>query len=352
MRLEYINNIKENDYLGKSILSSEGVVLLRAGVKLSHAYIKKLKQLGVIFIYVEDSRLSDVEVEDERFSQLKQVTLKSMSMVFKSVHDCNGKQLKESLSSVEDMVSYIIESGNVNNSLYDIKTYDNYTYVHSLDTCIMSTFLGLASKLDKWEMKDLAVGAILHDIGKTKIDNAIINKKGKLSQEEYEEMKLHTIYGGEMLKKNFSIPEVAVNIVEQHHERVDGKGYPYGLESCKISKYSKIVCICDVYDAVSNDRAYRNKFKPNDAYELILSGNGTSFDEKMIMNFKNTFAIFPLGSRVLLSNGEEGYVIKQNQGFPDRPVLRVFYGDEKNNFRSYKEIDLVNNSSIVIQSIE
>jgi len=352
MRLEYINNIRENEFLGKSILSNDGVVLLRAGIRLSSAYIKKLKQLGVIFIYVEDARLSDVEVEDERFSELKQVTLKSMSTVFQSIHDCNGKKLKESLNSVEDMVNYIIESGNVNSSLYDIKTFDNYTYVHSLDTCIMSTFLGLSSGLDKWQMKDLAVGAILHDIGKTKIDNAIINKKGKLSKEEYEEVKKHTIYGGEMLKKNFSIPLSAVNIVEQHHERVDGKGYPYGLESNQISKYSKIVCICDVYDAISNDRAYRHKFKPNDAYELILSGNGTSFDEKMIMNFKNTFAIFPLGSRVQLSNGEEGYVIKQNQGFPDRPIIRVFYGDDRNNISNYKEIDLLNNSNIVIQSIE
>jgi len=262
-----------------------------------------------------------------------------------------GKKLKESLNSIGNMVNYIIEAGDVNSSLYDIKTHDNYTYVHSLDTCIMATFLGVSSNLDKWEMKDLAVGAILHDIGKTKIDNNIINKKGKLTNEEYSEMKMHPVYGGEMLRKNYSISDIAVNVVEQHHERIDGKGYPFGLTGNQISKFAKIVCICDVYDAISNDRAYRAKFKPNDAYELILSGSGTSFDEKMIINFKNTFAIFPLGCRVKLSNGEEGYVIRQNKGFPDRPVIRVFSNEDNSNFGSFKEIDLLNFSSIVIESI-
>lgn len=351
MRLELINSVKENEYLGKSILSNEGTVLLRAGVKLTSTYINRLKNLGVLYVYVEDERLADVEVEDERLFELKSVTLKSMSSVIKSIHDCNGKKLRDSLSSVENLVNYIIDTGDVNNSLFDIKTHDNYTYMHSLDTCIMSTFLGVSANLDRWEMKDLAVGAILHDIGKTKIDAAIINKPGKLTPEEYDEMKKHPAFGGEMLRKNYSISDIAVNIVEQHHERVDGKGYPLGLCGNSISKYAKIVCICDVYDAVSNNRSYRAKFKPNDAYELILSGSGTSFDEKMICNFKNTFAIFPLGCKVKLSNGEEGYVIRQNKGFPDRPVIRIFKEVNGADFKNYTELDLLGISNIVIECI-
>ena len=350
MRLEFINNVKENECLGKSILSSEGTVLLRAGVILTSAYIKRLKNLGVLYVYVEDKRLDDVEAEDERLFELKQVTLKSMSTVIKSIHDCNGKKLKESLSAVENLVNYVIDSGDVNSSLYDIKTHDNYTYVHSMDTCIMSTFLGVSAGFDRWEMKDLATGAILHDLGKTKIDPAIINKKGRLTSEEYAEMKLHTIYGSEMLKKNYSIPDTVVNIVEQHHERMDGGGYPYGLEGSRISKFAKVVCICDVYDAVSNDRSYREKFKPNDAYELILSGSGTSFDKNMINHFKNTFAIYPLGCRIKLSNGEEGYVVRQNKGFPDRPIIRIF-SEDSSSFSNFKEIDLLGISNIVIETI-
>lgn len=351
MRLEFINRVKEDEILGKSILTNEGQVLLRAGVKLNNNYINKLKEIGVFYVYVEDERLDDVDVEDERLTELKQITIKSMSNVLKNLHDCNGKKLKESLNIVEEMISYIIELGDVNKSLYDIQTYDNYTYVHSLDTCIMSSFLGISSGFHEWDLKELGIGAILHDIGKTKIPVEILNKEGKLSEKEFTQIKKHTVYGAQILKKNITMPDSIVKIVEQHHERIDGKGYPYGLEGKQISKLAKIVCICDVYDAVSNDRCYRKKFSPNDGYELILSGSGSSFDEQLVKNFKNTFAIYPLGCCVSLSNGEEGYVIKQNKGFPDRPVIRVLYNHKTRHPIPFYEIDLLRNPSIVILGI-
>lgn len=351
MRLEFINRVQQNEVLGKSILTNEGHVLLRAGVRLNNIYINKLKELGVLYVYVEDERLDDVQVEDERLSELKQTTIRSMSHVMRNVHNCNGKQLKESLGNVREMIDYIIDVGDVNKSLYDIKTYDNYTYIHSLDTCIMATFLGINSKIDEWGVKDLGIGAILHDIGKQDVPIKLLNKEGRLTDEEFSVIRRHPVYGSDMLKKNVSIPSSVIKVVEQHHERVDGRGYPYGLNGNQISKHAKIVCICDVYDAISNDRCYRKKFSPNDAYELILSGSGTSFDEELVMNFKNTFSIYPLGCCVKLSNGEEGYVINQNKGFPDRPVVRVLYDKSTKSPISFYEIDLLKTSNIVIQSV-
>lgn len=351
MRLEFINRVKEDDVLGKSILSNDGKILLRAGVRLSGAYINKLKELSVFYVYVEDDRLDDVMVEDERLTELKQITMKSMSNIIKNIHRCSSKNLKESLNVVEDMIGYVIELGDVNKSLYDIQTYDNYTYVHSLDTCIMAAFLGMSTGLKEWELKELGIGAILHDVGKTRVSNKIVNKQGRLTEEEFNEIKKHTIYGGEILRKNITIPDSVISIVEQHHERIDGKGYPYGLENGQISKFAKVVCICDVYDAVSNDRCYRKKFSPNDAYELILAGTGTSFDPNMIRYFKNTFAIYPLGCCVQLSNGEHGYVIRQNGGFPDRPVIRILADILDKTSRQFYEMDLLKNSNIVIENI-
>ncbi|OFI05880.1 cyclic di-GMP phosphodiesterase response regulator RpfG [Clostridium acetireducens DSM 10703] len=286
MRLEFINRVKENDILGKSILTSDGKILLRGGIKLTENYIKKLKSMGVFYIYVEDDRLDDIEVEDEKLTELKQVTMKSMSNVVKGIHSCRGKQIRESLVSIEELINYIIDLGDVNKSLYDIKTYDNYTYLHCLDTCVMGAFLGISSGLDEYELRELGIGAVLHDIGKTKVPIKIINKKGKLTDEEFNEIKNHTIYGGEMLKKNFIMSYPIIDIVEQHHERIDGRGYPYGLKGNEISKFAKIVSICDVYDAVSTDRSYRKRFGPNESYELILSGAGTSFDKDLVQNLR------------------------------------------------------------------
>jgi putative nucleotidyltransferase with HDIG domain len=351
MRLELINRAKQDDVLSKSILTNEGNVLLRAGVKLNTNYIKKLTELGVFYVYIEDERLDDVNIEDERLTELKQVTMQSMSGIMKNVNNINSKKLKESLKSVEEMINYVIELGDINKSLYDIKTFDNYTYVHSLDTCIMTAFLGMASNYNEWDLKEMGIGAILHDIGKTKVSTKILNKKGLLTKEEFDEVKKHTIYGAEILKKNVTMPDSIIKIVEQHHERIDGRGYPYGLTGSQISQFAKVICVCDVYDAVSNDRCYRNKFTPNDAYELILSGTETSFDKDIVKNFKNTFAIYPLGCCVRLSNDEEGYVINQNKGFPDRPIIRVLYDVKTGKPVPFYEIDLLNNPSIVIKNI-
>lgn len=351
MRLEFINRVKEQEVLGKNILSSDGKILLRAGIKLNNTYIRKLKELGVFYVYVEDERLDDVQVEDEHLTELKQITMKTMGSLIKNVNNVNKKELKECLSVVENLIEYIIDLGDVNKSLNDIKTFDNYTYVHSLDTCIMTSFLGLSAGLNEASLKDLGLGAILHDIGKTKIPTKILNKEGKLTDDEFKEIKKHPVYGAEILKKNISIPDSIINMVEQHHERVDGKGYPYGLSGNRISKSAKIICICDVYDAISNDRCYRKKFSPNDAYELILSGTGTSFDMNIVQKFRDTFAIYPLGCRVRISSGEEGYVIRQNKGFPDRPILRMFYDTEQNSSIPFYEIDLLKNPSLIIETV-
>jgi HD-GYP domain-containing protein (c-di-GMP phosphodiesterase class II) len=351
MRLEFIDRIKDNEVLGKNILTNDGKILLRAGIRLNNIYIQKLKELGVFFIYVEDDRLDDIQVEDDRLVELKQTTMKNMSKIMKNVYRGNSTGIKDSFNIVEDLVEYIINMGDVNTSLYDVRTYDNYTYVHSLDTCIMSSFLGLSNGFNEKELKELAIGAILHDIGKVKISNKIITKCGALTEEEFLEIRKHPIYGNEILSKNFRIPDNAIKAVVQHHERVDGRGYPYRLLDKEISKFGKTVCICDVYDAVSNDRVYRKKFSPNEAYELILAGSGTAFDSDMVQNFRETFAVYPLGCCVKLSNSVEGYVIRQNKNFPDRPVLRVLYDSETRVPISFYEINLLEHTSLVIEKI-
>ena len=140
MRLEFIDKVKDNEILGKSILTSDGQMLLKTGVKLTSNYLSKLKDMGVLYIYIKDDRLEDINVEDEKLIQLKQRTIKSVVDISKNVHGYTGKKFKEVISSIENLVNYIIDIGDVNKSLYDIKTYDNYTYLHSLDTCVMTSF--------------------------------------------------------------------------------------------------------------------------------------------------------------------------------------------------------------------
>ncbi|MCD3216022.1 HD-GYP domain-containing protein [Clostridium botulinum C] len=351
MRLEFINRVYEGEILGKNIFTNDGGILLRAGVKLTDHYISKLKQLGVLYLYIKDEQLEDINVEDIRFVKIKQVAMKSMNNIVKHINQCNYKKTKDSLTIIENLMDYIIEDGDINKSLYDIKTYDNYTYVHCLDTGIMSGFLGLSLNFREYDLKELGKGAILHDIGKTQVPLKILNKNGPLSDEEFAEIKKHPIYGKNILKKFFSISDIVLNVVEQHHERVDGTGYPYGLRGNSISKHGKVACICDVYDALSNDRCYRKKIKPNEVYEFILGQSEKMFDCDIIQKFKETFSIFPLGCCVKLSNGIEGYVVKQNKGFPDRPIIRVIYNFKTKESISFYEINLLKNLDVTITSV-
>ena len=347
MRLEFIDKIKENDVLGKSILTSDGKILLRAGVILTGTYIKKLKSLGVFYIFVEHHRLDDVPSENLALIKLKQNAMKSMSRVYRNV-SVNNNDINDSIRSVEELVQNLMETDFIGEGLYDIRTYDNYTFVHSLDTCIMATVLGLSLKYNESKLVDIGISSVLHDIGKTKVPIKIINKKGPLTKEEFIEVKKHPIYGAEILKKNIHISDKVIDGVMQHHERVDGNGYPYGLSERKIGSIGKIICVCDTYDAISNDRVYRKKFSPVDAYELIMAGSGTIFDQKVVSEFKKSFSIYPLGSCLKLSSGVEGYVIRQNVNFPDRPILRVLYDYRTREPLPSYEIDLIKNPSLTV----
>lgn len=351
MRLEYIRKVRENETLGKTVFDNDGRVLLKSGVRLTNRYIKNLEKLGVYYIYIEDDRLEDVSVEDTKLNSLKQYTMNSLNKVIKSVGVVNKNTTKEYLQTVTQMIDYILEAGDINASLFDIKTYDNYTMVHSVDTGVMAAFMGINMGFKRNELNDLVVGGILHDIGKTKVPISIINKRGALTDEEFNEVKRHPIYGKDILANNYAIPETAIKIIEQHHEKINGRGYPYGLVDNEINPKAKIVAVCDVYDAVSSDRSYRKRFSPKEAYELVLADSGRAFDEKAVRAFKKVFSVYPLGSCVKLSNNVEGYVIRQNDNFPDRPVIRVLYDHETRMPIKFYEIDLLKELNLVIDTV-
>jgi len=351
MRLEFIERVTDGDVLGKNVLSGDGNILLRAGARLSGVYIEKLKSLGVFYVYIDDERLEDICKRDSVYEELKQNSMKNLGIIVKNINNGNKKKAKEAIKAVENLIDYIIEQEAVRDNLQDVKTYDDYTYYHSLDTGIIATFLGLNMELGKNELKELAVGATLHDIGKIKINENIIKKNGKLTEEEYKEIIKHPIYGAQVIKKYYGENEPIVKAILEHHERIDGRGYPFGKSGNEISKYGKLVAISDVYNAVSNDRIYRKRFAPNEAYELILAGSGGSFDSNIVREFRRTFAVYPMGSCVKLSNGAEGYVIRQNTDFPDRPVIRILYDARTRKPINFYEIDLLKSLNLTVVSV-
>lgn len=354
MKLELVKNIKGNEIISKNIYNQFGALILPKGQRLEARMKNRLTENGVFFVYIKDdvpkknkdsrnaeeSSSEKLISAEEKIEKLKQDTLSKLPNIFNELLDKNIKVLGDLMDVVDEMVGDILESEIINTNLYEINNYDDYTYVHCLDTAIMSIFLGKAISLNPNVMRTIGISAILHDIGKTKISNNIINKKGKLTPEEYNIVKQHPKLGFDaLIESGLRDPGILYGVLH-HHERYDGKGYPSGLKGKDINYIAKIISVCDVYTAIAANRSYRSRFSPNEAYEYILGGAGTFFDPVIITKFRETFSIYPIGCEVKLSNGVSGNILRQNRNFPDRPVVRAEKEDIYNNKYTY-EIDLL-----------
>lgn len=161
------------------------------------------------------------------------------------------------------------------------------------------------------------------DIGKVFVSQEILNKPDKLTEEEYEHMKSHSLMGYEYLKKRLDIPVVSYIGALQHHERYDGTGYPHGVEGTKISLFGKIIAVADVYDALVSDRPYRKPLLPSEAMEYIMGGSGTMFDTQIVNVFIQRVSPYPVGTSVLLSDGYVGIVVENYSDCCLRPKIKV-----------------------------
>ncbi|MDU1412949.1 MAG: HD-GYP domain-containing protein [Clostridium sp.] len=322
MKLAFLKDLTGNEILAKDIITGYGKTLLKRGIVLTNTIRKRIESQGIFFVYIEDDELSDV-VDDTELLELKKNVLESLPEMFNDIIYFNGIALNKSLGLVDDLIDYIQTENYINLNLYEVKVYDDYTYMHSVDTAIMATFLGTNMNLSRKDLRELSIAALFHDIGKTKVPAEIINKPSKLTLEEFEEVKMHPIYGKDILRKNPEFSDTIIDSVATHHEKFDGTGYALGISGNDIPFYGRVISVCDVFTAITSDRCYRKKFAPKEAYEFILAQTYSSFDPSVINLFRDTFAVYPLGCPVTLSNGFIGYVVKQNKGFPDKPVIRI-----------------------------
>lgn len=185
----------------------------------------------------------------------------------------SGKLMVETKNAVSDLAQSVMDNPNTFYSMIKINNYDYYTYTHSVNVSTMSMALALAAGMrDKEDLSDLGLGAIVHDLGKSKVDNSLINKPGKLTDKEFVQVKNHVTLGMEMLKENHAINERIIIPVAQHHEKLTGKGYPNGLEGDQIHIFGRISSIIDIYDALTTKRSYKEAFMPFDSLAIIIKG--------------------------------------------------------------------------------
>lgn len=341
MRKILLEHAKEGDVIGRNIYSSGGNILLSAGMKLTGRYIERLQELGIWDIYIEDEMSKDIVIEDVISEETRIKARKYMAETMETIKLSRTVDAYKAMNVVDNIMDDILSNKDVVINLADIRSANDYTFAHSVNVCVLSLVLGMSLDYDQLRLRELGMGALLHDIGKNLIPNDIINKPSPLTPEEYEVVKKHTIFGFDILKKNNGISAMAAYIAIAHHERYDGTGYPLGKKGEEIHEFARIVSIADVFDAITSNRPYKKRDNPNKAVEYLISMSGHQFDAKLVPKFLERVAVYPIGSKVKLSDGSVGLVVSVNKYMPTRPTIRIIIDGNGNRIDMGRTIDMM-----------
>jgi HD-GYP domain-containing protein (c-di-GMP phosphodiesterase class II) len=358
LRLLPVKSLQPGMKLAKKIYNEEGLILLSEGVELSGALIKRLSSLGIDFVYISDPRTEDIIIPSMISEETERMAMKEIRTNFIKISNASLKGLvypylgKSFHHVVENIMSDLGSREDVLIMLANINNADRTLFRHSLNVCVYTLMLGKAFGYSSSEMMVLGLGAILHDIGKTKIDPAILLKPVGLSNVEFDLMKQHAEIGYKMLKDEPGIPLQSAHCAFQHHERIDGSGYPRGIKGSEIHDYAQWISIADSYDAMTSNRIYKQASLPHQAVEILYAGCGTLYEKQKLEVFRDHVAIYPLGMTVTLNTGEVGVISRIHHFAPQRPVIRVLHGPEKEVLQAPYEIDLSEKLTVVITNIE
>lgn len=314
--------------LGKDLYDNRRSLLLSRGHILTQKEIDRICLFKYQGIYVSDNAFDeDIEPTENVSEILRLNAVESVRDIFTSVKKPTDNITREVVTkvkdSVNDIVHEIVAAKSATYIMTDLKLYDDYTYYHSANVAVIAIVLGLSMGLNNSGLYKLGMGALLHDIGKMFIPKDILEKNGRLTEEEFKIIKTHSLKGNEYLKEKWDIPSDSNLAVLTHHEKFDGTGYPYGIKGEKIPLFGRILMVADVFDALSSDRSYRKAYSPIESIEYIIDNSGKLFDPDVIDAFIERVSPYPVGTHVILSNGLKGLVVETCPGYAMRPKIKV-----------------------------
>lgn len=343
MKTLLIDDIQPGMILAEDIYSENYILLIAKHTVIDRYTIVRLKEIGIVFVSVEedDTKVKKVEsvYDEERrnFIQTYENSLLTVREFMNQVRNQNFEVDKIKATS-EDLMKVVLKNYSVIGRLYLVKDKDDYTYTHCVNVAILSAMIGEWLGLPQADIVDLACAGLLHDMGKTKIDDSILNKPGKLTDEEYEIMQGHALEGFSLLCE---IPDLRGGVVLAalgHHERYDGRGYPLGLRGKEAHLFARIVAVADIYDAMTSNRIYRKKVSPFTVAKQIADDRFGVLDPEISQIFLQNVRSLYVGNRVVLSNGVIGDVIFVDPDHLDRPV--IYHDQGVIDLQKTKEIDI------------
>lgn len=304
-----VNKLKLGDRLVADIYTKEGVLAVAKDTPLTPLLINKIKIL--------ENRLVVIDLE-----KIYEDSLEQCKKIINKAAEEERVEVREVEKAIEPFVHEVSREKNILRLLLELQNQDDYTFQHTIHVGIMAMVIGRILNLSRNELHSLALAGTLHDIGKVKIPSGIINKPGKLTKEEFDHIKKHTIYGYEILQKS-GISDEIQKVALMHHEKCDGTGYPLKLNKEEITFFAKIIAVADVYHALSSDRAYKKKLSPYDTLDILFKNEMGGLDPQIVYGFVDYMLTYLSNNKVLLSNGQRGEVAHIDKNYISRPLIKL-----------------------------
>jgi putative nucleotidyltransferase with HDIG domain len=304
--------------------------------------VRKEIEAEMLRVAAEDVPQRRASVREE-MGRAEKVQTEANKLIHNIMNDVRlGKQVE--VEAVEPVVEQLTESILRNSgallSLCRVKNKDDYTFQHSVSVCALLVTFCHATGLDAETTRLAGVGGLLHDIGKVRIPDRILNKPGALTDEEFRIMKGHVVESKSILEETPGIGEISILVAREHHERHDGSGYALGLKGEEISQMGRMAAICDVYDAITSNRIYHKGMAPHEALRKIFEWSKFHFDPLLVQQFMRAIGIYPVGTLVMLESGRIGIVLEQAASSLLHPLVKVIFDSKLGLYVTPREIDL------------
>lgn len=333
-------SLKNGMEIDQSIVDRSGRALICRGTILDEYMIASMLKMGVMGVYIGEGKDDEVKDEDAHLSPAMKETIAQNTIPDRARVDLSEsvkKRVSEGIqflynntesedfiqttnSIADDLMKAVLENDSIAVDIDALKVSDEYTFKHSVDVATMAMVIARQHGLPEKAVYETGLSGLLHDVGKSRIPNEVLNKPGRLTDEEFTIMKQHPLYGYRILLDKKDLSDAVRLGVLQHHEKIDGNGYPLGSPREKIHTYSRILSIVDIYDALVTERPYKKAFSKRDAVEMIMAMTD-ELDIDIMHSFLDSIILYPVGSTVQLSNGEAARVVANNKESILRPKV-------------------------------
>lgn len=399
MKKVKVKSLKGNEILALPIVTDGGTVLIHADVELKPELINRAIRLGIKSLYIKDypeevinkenynhivisseddyddvynegqdvsdSECADVKNEkkteynnkyiENHIYKVEETAINSRTIIKnvleKHIYRHNS-DLKIIGEQAEKIIESVIEEPEVITNITEMRNISTDMYTHCINVCALSTIMALRLKMSDKQVRNISIGAILHDIGLRYIKVPYMNtNETYMNVKDALEYKKHTIFGYSSLQDEGWIPDIAKEIILLHHERIDGKGYPFQHKGDKIKTEVKLVSLCDDFESLISGVG-SPKLKIYEAIEYIKANQGIKYDATITDKLLESVAVYPVGINVITSEGEMGVVVRQNHKFTDRPVIRMLKHADGSQYKDDVEKDLMEYLTLFIVDTE